>query len=230
MDAHKFVEQVTNKLIKKLGIDPKGLKAGEVAEKAKPAKLGPTTRQQLGKVIYKDPKEKIVVTKRPKQKEKRQSIGSRKKTKKSEEPPENTLVDELVDLITNRNTLKHINKHFSKLNDKEKSQIENAVLLYLDANEIPLINIFYFLSDELYSMLDSRKNSIIELDRTMKIKILTRMQLNLTKEEIEEMISIANRSYFHSIQRHVSLMLGRISEVEEETEKIWASFFIDQLK
>lgn len=223
MDAHKFVEQVTEKL----GIDLRELKAGEVVEEAKLVKIGPTTRHQLGKVIYKDPKKKMVVTKRPKQKAEREPTDRRKRTKQSEEPSKNSLLDELVDSITNRNTLKHIKKHFSKLNDEEKGQIENAILLYLDANKIPLINIFYSLLDELYSMLDGKKNSIIELDRTMKIKILTRMQLDLTKQEIEEMIPIANGSYFNSSQRNVSVMLGRISEVEKETEKIWAPFLID---
>lgn len=176
LDAHKFIEQVIEKLIEKLGIDPRELKIGEIAEEAKPTKIGPTIRHQQGRVIYKDPKEKMVVTKRPKQKEKREQTGKKKRTKKSEEEPKNTLVEELVDSITNRNTLKHIKKHYSKLNDKEKGQIENAILLYLDGNKIPLINIFDSLLDELYSMLDGRKNSIIELDKTMKIKILTRMQ------------------------------------------------------
>lgn len=71
--------------------------------------------------------------------------------------------------------------------------------------------------DELFKRWKARRQSIVELDKKIKIEKLLDVYPVNSPKEVDDLIAKANRSVFSTTHRHIALMAGRVKEVTEET-------------
>lgn len=67
--------------------------------------------------------------------------------------------------------------------------------------------------------------SVMELDKKLKVEALLVVHPVNSKQEIDDLISEANRTVFVSGHRQVSLMAGKVKEIADETADKWDIFF-----
>lgn len=70
----------------------------------------------------------------------------------------------------------------------------------------------------------------MELDKKLKVKALLAVHLVNSKQEIDDLISKANRTVFASGHQQVSLMADRLKEIADETMDKWDIFFVEKEK
>lgn len=70
----------------------------------------------------------------------------------------------------------------------------------------------------------------MEFDKKLKVEKLPVVHLVNSKEEIDDLICEANRCIFANGYRQVSLMVGRVNEIAEETIDKWDIFFVKKEK
>lgn len=70
----------------------------------------------------------------------------------------------------------------------------------------------------------------MELDKKIKIEKLLDVHPVKSVQEIDELISEANRTIFSSGHRHVCLMAGRMNEISKEIVDKWDIFFVEKEK
>lgn len=130
-------------------------------------------------------------------------------------------IDNLIDEITEDGKLKNISKMYNTLSDDDKDKVENSVILHLDIFKKFLMQVVDEILTNLYNRLESRRVGIIELDKKIKIEKLLVVHPISSPDEIDKLISEANRSIFSTAHRHIALMAGRVNEVTEETTNAW---------
>lgn len=184
-----------------------------VERKIKPSLVSsPTPRRTRQKQqVVRPPAKKLT----PKKRKERQVI-----------PP----FDKLLNEITEDGKLKNINKLYNTLSNDEKESIENSVILHLDIYKKFLMEIVDEIPNDLYRRLEARRVTIVELDKKIKIEKLLAVHLVNSTQEIDELISEANRTIFSTGHRHVALMVGRVNEITEETADQWDIFFVEKEK
>lgn len=124
-------------------------------------------------------------------------------------------IDKLLDEITEEGKLKNVEKLYDTLSADEKEQVENSVILHLDIYKKFLMQVVDELQNELFKRLEARRQSVVELDKKIKIeKLLVVYPVNSPKE-IDNLIAKANQSVFSTAHRHIALMAGRVKDVTE---------------
>lgn len=111
-----------------------------------------------------------------------------------------------------------------------KKSIENSVILHLDIYKKFLMEIVDDIPNDLYRRLEARRVAIVELDKKNKIEKLLAIHPMNSTQEIDELISEANRTIFSTGHSHVALMAGRVNEISEETANRWDIFFVEKEK
>lgn len=87
---------------------------------------------------------------------------------------------ELVDEITKDGMLKIVQFYYENLDDDEKREVEEAVLLYLDIYKKTLLDIENQILAQLYDKLDARRLSTMEEDNHIKIEELLTIYASIT--------------------------------------------------
>lgn len=82
----------------------------------------------------------------------------------------------------------------------------------------------------MYRRLEARRLSIVELDKKIKIEKLLAVHPVNSPDEIDKLISEANRIVFSTAHQHVALMVGKVTKVFEETTNGWDIFFVEKEK
>lgn len=132
--------------------------------------------------------------------------------------------------ITDDGNLANVRKLYNTFTNAEKESIKNNIILHLDIYKKVLIEVVDDFPSELYRRLDSKRIAVMELDKKLKIEKLLVVHSVNSVEESDELISEANRIVFASGHRHVSLMVGRVNEIVEETTDKWDIFFVEKEK
>lgn len=173
-------------------------------------------------------------TQRKKQQAIRETNGPKKKVtpKKKPEPKAlDTLTpEELINEITQDGNLSNVNKLYHSFKDSDKDTIEESIILYLHIYKKVLIKVVDDLPNDLYLRLEAKRMSFMELDMKLKVEALLSVHLVNSKQEIDDLISEANRIIFVSGHRQVSLLAGRVKEITYETTNKWDMFFVEREK
>lgn len=119
---------------------------------------------------------------------------------------------------------------YNTLSTNDKESIENNVILHLDIYKKFLMQIVDEILNDLYRRLEARRLSIVELDKKIKIEKLMAVHLVNSLDEIDKLISEANRTVFSTAHWHVALMVGRVTKVSEEIANGWDIFFVEKEK
>lgn len=96
---------------------------------------------------------------------------------------------ELINEIIKDGNLKNIFAYYDNLDDNDKRQIEEAIVLHLDVFSKALIELEHYLPKYLYSLLDARRKSASQMDKEMKENELVNQCTSITVEEIDRLIS-----------------------------------------
>lgn len=131
----------------------------------------------------------------------------------------------MVDEITKDGKLKNVQFYYEHLDDDEEREVEELVLLYLDIYKKTLLEIENQIPTQLYGILDARILSAMDEDKNIKIQELLSICVSITPKEMDRTLEVANRNIFHNKHRIVSLMLGKVNEIVNETHKAWVKFF-----
>lgn len=141
-------------------------------------------------------------TLRKKQQVVREPSGPKKKVtpkKKSEQKELDTLSPkELVNEITQEGNLSNVNKFYHSFKDSDKDTIEESIILYVDIYKNVLIEVVDVLPNDLYLRLEAKRMFVMELDKKLKVEALLVVHLVNSKQEIDDLISEANRAIFVS--------------------------------
>lgn len=175
------------------------------------------------------PPPKKTRTTRQKQQEVRpptKKMTPRKRKERQVIPP----LDNLLNEITDDGNLSNVSKLYDTFTNEEKESIENSIILHLDIYKKVLIEVVDDLPSDLYRRLDAKRLAIMELDKKIKIEKLLVFHPVKSVEEIDELISEANRTVFSSRHRHVILMVGKVNEISKETAGKWDIFFVEKEK
>lgn len=141
----------------------------------------------------------------------------KKLTPKKKQQPVTLSLNDLLSEITDDGNLANVHKLYNTFNDSDRESIENNIILHLDIYKKVSIEVVDGLPNDLYRRLEGKRIAVMELDKKLKVeKILALHPIN-SKQEIDELISEANRYFFSSGHRQVSLMAGRIKEIVDET-------------
>lgn len=161
----------------------------------------------------------------------KKTIPKKKLTPKKKRTQQNiSPIDRLLDEILEEGKLKNIKKLYDTLSADEKEQVENSVILHLDIYKKFFMEVVDELPDELFKRLEARRQSVVELDKKIKIeKLLVVYPVNSPKE-IDDLIPKANRSIFSTAHQHIALKAGRVNEVTEEIENGWDIFLVEKEK
>lgn len=145
--------------------------------------------------------------------------------KKQTKTPDTLTSEELVNEITQDGNLCNVNKYYHSYKDSNKDTIEASIILQLDIYKKFFIEVVEDLPNDLYLRLEAKRMSAMELDKKLKVEALLAMHPVNSREEIDELISKANRSFFISGHRQVSLIARRVKEIADETTDKWDIFF-----
>lgn len=85
---------------------------------------------------------------------------------------------------------------YNTFTNEEKESIENSVILHLDIYKKFLIEVVDDLPSDLYRRLVAKRLEIVELDKKINVEKLLVLHPVKSVEEIDELISEANRTVF----------------------------------
>lgn len=92
--------------------------------------------------------------------------------------------------------MSNVIKLYNTSTNEENESIENSVILHLDIYKKFLIEVVDDLASDLYRRLDAKRLAIVELDKKIKVEKLLAVHPVKSAEEIDELISEANRTVF----------------------------------
>lgn len=132
---------------------------------------------------------------------------------------------ELIDEVTKDGILKNVSNFSEDLDDNEKNEIEEAILLHLDIYKKTLVEILKEIPLSLYNKLDARTLDAIRRDIEIKEVELLSMCGSINNEEMKRCIEVSNKTIFSCKSWQISLMMGRVNEIVNETRDGWDKFF-----
>lgn len=118
----------------------------------------------------------------------------RKRKEKQVIPPLDNLLNEIID----DGNLSNVSKLYDTFTNEEKESIEYSIILHLDIYKKVFIEVVDDLPSDLYRRLDAKSLAIMELDKKIKIEKLLVVHPMKSVEEIDELISEANKTIFSS--------------------------------
>lgn len=150
--------------------------------------------------------------------------------KKQTKAPDSLTPEELINEITQEGNLSNVKKYYHSFKDSDKETIEASIILHLDIYKKVLIEVVDDLPNDLYIRLEAKRMSVMELDKNLKVEALLAVHPINSREEIDELIAEANQTVFVSGHRQVSLMVGRVKVIADETADKWDIFFVEKEK
>ncbi|XP_057826103.2 uncharacterized protein LOC131037880 [Cryptomeria japonica] len=123
----------------------------------------------------------------------------------------------MIMLIKNYGIYKRFNSLFNHLTEKEQIEIEDAVVYIMDKFNKALIELHGKIPNSLYNKIDARWKDVMKKDREFVEYTLKNLQLEVTKEQLEDVL-MNSKSSFRSKKRLIRMLIGETQSVQKETK------------